>query len=120
MNMINLIKRAVVYCTLTLVCFTGQANEDLFRQARALQKEGKFDEAIEAYKTYLSREAEDSELADNEVQIYTDALVQMMNTFQSKGEPETCITALKEAFRSSSTLQKECLRDFYSVMGMKF
>ena len=117
MNMINLIKRTVVYCTLTLVCFTGQANEDLFRQARALQKEGKFDEAIEAYKTYLSREAEDSELADDEVQIYTDALVQMMNTFQSKGEPETCITALKEAFRSSSTLQKECLRDFYSVMG---
>ena len=40
-----------------------------------------------------------------------------MNTYQSKGEPEACVTALKEVFQASPLLQKNYLRDYYSVMG---
>ena len=40
-----------------------------------------------------------------------------MNTFQSKGSPEACIPVLKETFKSSPTLQKYGLRDYYSVLG---
>ena len=40
-----------------------------------------------------------------------------MNTFQSKGDPEGCISTLKEIFKASPILQKQCLRDFESVMG---
>lgn len=49
--------------------------------------------------------------------MHTDALVQLMNTFQSKGEPDACIEALQEVFKSSRLFQHELLRDFDSVMG---
>ena len=34
-------------------------------------------------------------MTDDQLVMYTDALVQLMNTFQSKGEPEACISALQ-------------------------
>ena len=40
-----------------------------------------------------------------------------MNAYQSKGEPEACISALQEIFESSPVLQNQCLRDYYSVLG---
>ena len=40
-----------------------------------------------------------------------------MNTYQSKGEPEACITCLQEVFKKSPILQEQCLRDYHSVMG---
>ena len=100
-----------------LICFTSYANEELFKQARSFQREGKLDEAIETFEKYLLQPIEVSALTDKHVSLYTDALVQLMNTFQSKGEPEACITSLKKVFNASSLLQKECLRDFSSVMG---
>ena len=106
-------KFVFVHYILLLVCFAGFANETGYREARSLQREGKFDEAVDAYKEYLSKPLE----SNGQIPAYTDALVQLMNTFQSKGEPETCITALKDVFKSSEILQKQCLRDFYSVMG---
>jgi tetratricopeptide (TPR) repeat protein len=89
------------------------ANNELYKQARTLHRNGQFDEAIGAYKSYLSRPVEE----DSDLAMYTDALVQLMNTFQSIGDPEGCISALQEVFESSPTLQNEYLRDFYSVMG---
>lgn len=93
------------------------ANDAIFREARTLQRDGQYSEAIEAFKNYLSTPVEKGELTGKKLEIYTEALVQLMNTFQSSGEPEECITALQELFKSSSTLQNECLRDFYSVLG---
>ena len=102
---------------LMLVASTCFANETLFKEARTLQTEGKLDEAISIYKIYLSRPATYDSLTEKELTMYTDALVQMMNSFQSKGEPEACISALQETFDESPILQNECLRDYYSVMG---
>lgn len=107
----------LIFSTLTLVATSCFASEDLFRQARQLQREGHWDKAIDTYKNYLVSPFEVDSMSENQLAIYTDALVQMMNTFQSKGEPETCISALEEVFKSSPILQNECLRDFYSVMG---
>ena len=92
------------------------ANTDMYNEARSLQHSGRFDEAIEVYKSYLTHQTDD-ELTSEQVSIYTDALVQLMNTFQSKGEPEACVSALVEIFEASPTLQDECLRDYYSVLG---
>jgi tetratricopeptide (TPR) repeat protein/DNA-binding CsgD family transcriptional regulator len=58
-----------------------------------------------------------NELSDEQMVRYTDALVQLMNTYQSKGEPEACVIVLKEVFQASPILQKDYLRDYYSVMG---
>lgn len=98
----------------TLPCY---ANENLFKEARALQRDGEFDEAINAYKSYLTRPIEKDAMTDEQLAMYTDALVQLMNTFQSKGEPEACISALQEVFAASPTMQDEYLRDYYSVLG---
>lgn len=92
------------------VCF---ANNELYKKARTSHRNGQFDEAIDAYKSYLTKPADE----DRDLSMYTDALVQLMNTFQSKGDPEGCIPALQEVFDSSPSLQNEYLRDFYSVMG---
>ena len=97
-----------------LPCF---ANEDLFKEARTLQRSGEFNEAIIAYKGYLTRPIEKDAMKDEQLAMYTDALVQLMNTFQSKGEPEACISALQEVFEASPLIQDEYLRDYYSVLG---
>ncbi len=98
----------------TSTCF---ANDILFREAMTLQRNGIFDEAILAYKSYLVTPVELSDMTDEQMAMYTDALVQFMNTFQSKGAPEECISALNEVFESSPVMQNECLRDYYSVLG---
>ena len=106
----------LVFNTLILVQTNVAANENSYKEARTLQHEGKYDEAIEAYKTYLTSPKERI-LTEQEFGIYTDALVQLMNTFQSKGEPEVCVQTLKAIYNESPTLQNNCLRDYYSVLG---
>ena len=57
------------------------------------------------------------DITSQQMTFYTNALVQLMNTFQSKGDPDACISALQEVFQASPVIQEYCLRDFYSVMG---
>ena len=110
-------KIILVFGALMLAVSTSFANDVLYKEAKALQREGKFDEAISVYKIYLSRPKTDHSLTGKQLAMYTDALVQLMNSFQSQGEPETCISVLQETFDVSPVLQNECLRDYYSVMG---
>ena len=100
-----------------LICSTSYANENTFDRAKEFQSNGKFDEAIDAFKDYLLQPIDEADFTDQRVVEYTEALVQLMNTFQSKGDPEGCISTLKEIFKASPILQKQCLRDFESVMG---
>ena len=100
-----------------LMCCVCLANENLFKQARALQREGKHGEAIEAFKNYLTQPMDRGEMSKEEMLMYTEALVQLMNTFQSKGEPEACVTTLQNVFKSSPILQELYVRDYYSVLG---
>ena len=100
-----------------LICSTSLAHEALFQQARALQREGSYDEAIAAFKSYLSQPIREQEFTEERMATYTEALVQLMNTFQSKGEPEACVETLQALFKTSPILQRQCLRDYYSVLG---
>lgn len=106
-----------IFSILVLAIQPSFANETLFKEARTLQRGGEFDKAISAYKSYLTRPIEKNAMTDEQLTLYTDALVQLMNTFQSKGEPEACISALQEVFAASPTMQDEYLRDYYSVLG---
>ena len=107
-------KNILLLLAAMLICCTGTANEDLFRKARTLQRDGKHDEAIEAFMSFLAQPvAEDAQ----QLTLHIEALVQLMNTYQSKGEPEACISALEKVLKASPTLQDQCSRDFYSVMG---
>ena len=110
-------KKILMLYALILLCCTGYANDNLFNQARVLQRDGKFDEAIETFKTYLLQPVDEDDFSNEHMVMYTEALVQMMNTFQSKGEPEACISTLKELYSASPILQEQCLRDYYSILG---
>lgn len=110
-------KRLLLLCISILLCFTGFANESLFKQARTLQREGKFNEAIESFKEFLNQPVGKDGFNKKQVEMYSDALVQLMNTFQSKGEPEACISTLKELYNTGPAIQEYCLRDYYSVLG---
>ncbi len=109
-------KKILIFFSLAMLCSTCFAGEELFRQARELQRKGEYGKAIETFKEYLSQPLSEADI-DQQIGTYSDALVQLMNTFQSKGEPEACVTTLKELFDISPTLQKYCLRDYYSVLG---
>ena len=111
------IRYTLILHILMIACCSAFAGENLYRQARELQREGKFDEAIETYKAYFAEPVNANDLSGRELEMHTDALVQLMNTFQSKGEPDACIEALQEVFKSSRLFQHELLRDFDSVMG---
>ena len=110
-------KKIALLFAFILIGIAGFADEDLFRQARTLQRSGEYDEAIAAFKDYLVHPADRHNLNHQQLVIYTDALMQLMNTYQSKGEPEACVAALNEVFAASPILQKQCLRDYYSVLG---
>ena len=117
MSLLYWIKKIGLFHAFMLVCCVCLANDDLFKQARTLQREGKYGEAIAAFKNYLTQPVPGNELSDEQMVRYTDALVQLMNTYQSKGEPEACVIVLEEVFQASPILQKNYLRDYYSVMG---
>lgn len=89
----------------------------MYKEARTLQQNGKYDEAIGVYMNLLLHPEEKENPADRQLTLYTDVLVQLMNTFQSAGKPEECISALQEIYMASPIIQNECLRDYYSVLG---
>ena len=113
----SLLQRVLLPLVLVMFCGMSFANEELFQQARVLQRNGKYNEAIATFKDCLLQPVNEDEFTEQQVVLCADALVQLMNTFQSKGDPETCITTLQEVFNSSPLLQKHCLRDCYAVMG---
>lgn len=117
MRLTRFIKTTLVLSLLVLICGNVLANEALFKGAKGLQREGKYDEAIAGFKAVLTQPTEAEALTDEQLFYYTEALVQLMNSFQSKGEAETCITALQEVYDASPLLQNECLRDYYAVLG---
>ena len=104
----------VTFIQITCLCL---AKDNSFDKARALQRDGKFDEAIESYRNFLVKPTVGAELTSQNVSLYADALLQMMNSYQSKGEPDACVAALQEVFRHSSILQDQCLRDYNSILG---
>ena len=110
-------KYLLLFHTLILISCTCVANENLFREARTLQRDGKYKEAIEAFKNYLTLPVDEEGLTDQQQNLYTEALMQLMNTFQSQGEPDACIKTLQEVFKASTAIQRYCLRDYYSILG---
>ena len=110
-------KKSLTLVTALLMCIASFATESLYRKARTLQRDGDYAEAIEAFKRYLVQPIDAANITDQELTLHTEALMQLMNTYQSMGEPETCIQTLQEVYKASPTLQGQCLRDYYSVLG---
>lgn len=117
MKLLKYSRIVLIFAILALTAPKCFANENIFNKARSLQRNGQYTEAINAYKEYLYRPAVKEDLKGKDLEMYTEALIQLMNTYQSVGKPEECIAALEELFRSTPILQNVCLRDYYSVLG---
>lgn len=117
MSLLSWSRNVLAVLMAVLVCYTAHAGEDGYGEARRLQREGELDEAVVAFKNYLLQQVDGDDFAGQQVFLYAEALVQLMNTYQSMGEPEVCILALRELFNASPILQGKCLRDYYSVLG---
>ena len=61
MNSLFLGKKIILFHTFILICCTSFANVDLLTQARNLQREGKYDKAINAFKNILQQKKESKE-----------------------------------------------------------
>ena len=110
--------KRIVLCLLAVwSCCTCFAYERLYQQARTQQREGKFDEAITTFQNFLTQPVDEKDFEGQEHVLHTEALMQLMNTYQSKGEPEACVTTLRKVFEASPILQRQYLRDYYSVLG---
>lgn len=90
-------KRLWIFCITIVICASISGN---------------LDEVARVYKEYMSRPVGDDELTGKSLAMYTDALMQLMNTYQRKGEPEECISVLQEIYEKSPILQNQCRLDF--------
>jgi hypothetical protein len=57
-------RRVQIFIIFTLMCSAALAHADMFSQAKALQREGRYDEAIETFKDCLAQPVKGSELTD--------------------------------------------------------
>ena len=110
-------KRVVLFLVAVWSCYTCFADERSYQHARTLQREGKLDEAITSFKNFLMHPATEEGFNKQQHVLHTEALMQLMNTYQSKGAPEACVVALREVFKAAPILQHQCLRDYYSILG---
>ena len=60
-------KKIGLFHTFVLICCTCFANVDLFKQARTLQRDGMYDEAIVAFKSYLTQPTLGEELSKEQL-----------------------------------------------------
>lgn len=85
---------------------------------RMLQQEQNYQEAIKIFKKCLTYDSHNEEELDELQTIVLDAMIQLMNSYQSIGEPEDCAAFLNGLRDSSSYLIKSrCQRDLYSILG---
>lgn len=61
--------------------------EAQYAHARTLQRSRQYDDAIEAFKACLSFDSERHSVRDSLHPIVIEAMLQLMNTYQSKGAP---------------------------------
>lgn len=118
-NMSDFLRCRFVLLYILLFVFSASALADVnyYREARGLQRSGDYNRAVEMFQKHLLQDVDATEMSETERVEYVDALVQLMNTYQSMGKPVDCIIALQDVYDSSPLLQKQYLRDFHSVLG---
>ena len=88
--------------------------------ARDAQKQGNFGEAIAKYKQVLATAAvpDDTALIDTMSKTAVTAFLQLMNSYQSIGQPDACVEYFDSILANpSDLLKKRCMRTLYATMG---
>ena len=99
------------------------ANPDIvceyrYTYARALQYARRYDEAVEAFGRCFECRSEVDSLRRNIRMTCIEAMLQMMNTYQSWGKPEECVEAMRRiASDPPEPLRDSCRRDMLSILA---
>ncbi|MGL4852245.1 MAG: tetratricopeptide repeat protein [Phocaeicola sp.] len=88
------------------------------QQARSLQQQAKYAESIEKYQHCIQIDTPHESLRDALQPLVIESLLQLLNSHQSQGTPDSCVaylTALSQA--PTSLIQSHCQRDLYALLG---
>lgn len=99
---------------------TGIAQDcrELFMEGRTCQRELRYAEAISIYSRCAMFTSDDETECWQLQPIVLDALLQLMNSYQSMGSPDSCVAHLQRIIdRPTSLLARYCQRDLYSLLG---
>lgn len=89
-----------------------------YTRARALQYSRHFEEAIAAFKKCLSFDSPQDSVRERIREVTIEALMQLMNTYQSNGQPDSCAEYFSQlAKQPTPLLEKYAMRDVYSFLG---
>ena len=122
---------ASLVCLLTLLLFSscGKLSSEkggndeikikecksIFEKARAAQGNEKYDEAISLYKRCIAYHSKDSAVNDSLQPVITNAMLQLLNSYQTKGDAIGCTAFFKHLYEHpSAMIRKYCMRDVYS------
>lgn len=92
--------------------------EKQYQQARSLQKSQSYPEAIDAFKACLKFNSNDEDIQKQLEPIVVNAMIQMLNSYQSEGNPDDCIDYFYSLTENPPPLiHQYCMRDVYSLLG---
>ena len=99
-------------------CPLGEECRQAFQKARKLQRDRKFPEAIEGYRACIAFDSTDPAEAHDLFPTVDEALLQLMNTYQSAGLSDECADTLTTLCQRPTSLMQRYLRsDSYSLLG---
>jgi tetratricopeptide (TPR) repeat protein len=87
-----------------------------FDNARELQHEGDLEQAIRGFANCLKYKSADKSTVDSLYPILSNALLQLMNSYQAAGKVEECTDCFGKIYRCPPPMiRKYCLRDLRSI-----
>ncbi|MGL4494024.1 MAG: hypothetical protein ACRCT5_14415, partial [Tannerellaceae bacterium] len=83
-----------------------------------MQKSQSYPEAIDAFKACLTFNSNDEDIQKQLEPIVVNAMIQMLNSYQSEGSPDDCIDYFYYLTENPpSLIQQYCMRDVFSLLG---
>ncbi|MGL6179617.1 MAG: tetratricopeptide repeat protein [Tannerellaceae bacterium] len=89
-----------------------------YQHARSLQAAQSYSEAIDAFKACLTFNSNDEDIQKQLEPIVVNAMIQILNSYQSEGNPDGCIDYFYSLTENTPPLiHQYCMRDVYSLLG---
>lgn len=92
--------------------------KEKYKSGRIFQRENSHLKAMNEFRECIMLDSRNNDL-DQQLQIIvSDAMIQLMNTYQNESNPEECVTYFANLAQNPTPfIKKYCMRDLYSVFG---
>lgn len=100
------------------LCEEAASCKALFLEGRNLQRQKQYSEAIALFNNCANYSSDHQEICQELQPIVIDALLQLVNSYQSLGRPNDCVDHLMGILNNPTPLLKQYgMRDLYSLTG---